>query len=47
MDLVRRGVDIGHGGIMIHKVDDGGQELAHVGFQIIRLLPQHGRLYES
>ncbi len=29
---------------MIHKVDDGGQELAHVGFQIIRLLPQHGRL---
>ena len=34
-DLIGRGVHVFHGYIMVHKIDDGGNKLAHVGLQII------------
>ena len=28
-------IDVGHGRIMVHKIDDGGQKFAHVGFYVV------------
>ena len=36
LDFVGRGGYIGHRGIVVHEVDNGSKEFAHVGFYIIR-----------
>ena len=35
IDFFRRSHNVGHGNVMIHKINDGCQELAHIGLGII------------
>ncbi len=36
VNLIGRRVHICHGGIMVHKINDGRQEFAHIRFNVIR-----------
>ena len=38
VDLVCWCVDIGHGSVVVHEINDGCDELAHIGLYIVRLV---------
>lgn len=44
MDLVRGRVDVSHGGVVVHKVDDGCDELAHIRLYVVGLFHKLRRL---
>ena len=44
MYLIRGRVDVGHRCVVIHKIYDRSDEFAHIGFYIVCLVLEHGRL---